>query len=66
MTFSVSFPSRLSKTMGWKDLGKSYNSLFGFGIMIIIEDLKYNGYQPILKHVLAIFMILPSQQEKRC
>ena len=61
MTFSISFPNVLSKTMGWKDLGESYDSLFGFGMTIVVDDLKYNGHQPISKHVLAIFMILPRQ-----
>ena len=57
----MSFPNVLSKTMGWKDLGESYDSLFGFGITIVVDDLKCNGHQPISKHVLAIFMILPRQ-----
>jgi len=61
MTFLMSFPNVLSKTMGWKDLGKLYDSLFSFGMTIVIEDLKCDGYQPISKHVLAIFMILPRQ-----
>ena len=61
MTFLMSFPNVLSKTMGQKDFGKSYDSLFSFGMIIIIEDLKCDSHQPILKHALAIFMILPRQ-----
>ena len=34
----MSLPIVLSKTMGWKDLGESYNDLLGLE-MIIDEDL---------------------------
>ena len=60
MTFLMSFPNVLNKTIDWKDLEELYD-LFSFGMTIVIEDLKYNSYQPISKHVLAIFMILLRQ-----
>ena len=57
----MSFPNVLSKMMGWKDLEELYDSLFSFGMTIIIENLKYNSHQPISKHALAMFIILPRQ-----
>ena len=38
MTFSISLPKVLSKTIGLNDLGESYNDLFGLG-MITVDDL---------------------------
>jgi len=40
MTFSMSFSRVLKRTMGLNDFGESYNSLLGFGMMILIEVLK--------------------------
>ena len=43
MTFSISFPIVLSNTIGRKDLGELYDSLFNLGIMIIDDNLKWFG-----------------------
>jgi len=40
MTFLISLPVVLSRTMGWKDLGVLYKSLFGLGMMTVLADLK--------------------------
>ena len=40
MTFSISFPMVLSRTISLKDLGESYDFLLGLEIMIDIEVLK--------------------------
>ena len=42
MTFSMSLPIVLSKTMGLKALGESYNSLLGLEMMMD-ETLKCAG-----------------------
>jgi len=54
----MSFSSVLRRMIGWNALGESYNSLFSLGITIIVDNLKYNGYEPSSKQALAIFMIL--------
>ena len=43
--------------MGLKDFSELYNILLGFGIMIVIEFLKWLGQYPISKHTLAIVMM---------
>ena len=43
MTFLNNFPIVLSKIMGQKVLGISYDFLLGLGIMMVIKTLKYNG-----------------------
>ena len=43
ITFSISLPTMLSRTIGLKDFGKSYDVLFGLGMMTVIDLLKYNG-----------------------
>jgi len=40
MTFSMSFPKVLRRTMGLKVLGELYDSLLGLGKMMDIEILK--------------------------
>jgi len=40
MTFSMSLLVVLSRTMGWKDLGVLYKSLFSLGMMTMLADLK--------------------------
>jgi len=40
MTFSISFPRVLSKTIGLNDLGESYNALLGLGMITIVDLLK--------------------------
>ena len=43
MTFSISFPRVLSKTIGLNDLGESYDDLFGLGMITIDDLLKWFG-----------------------
>jgi len=43
MTFSMSLPKVFNKTMGLKDLGESYDSLFSFGMTTVVDILKYEG-----------------------
>ena len=44
--------------MGLKDLKELYNFLFDFGMIIVIDILKYEGQWPSSKYVLAMLMIL--------
>jgi len=43
MAFSMSFPKMLRRMMGLNDFGELYESLWGFGMMMIIEVLKWDG-----------------------
>jgi len=43
MTFSISLPKVLSKTIGLKDLDMSYEDLLGFGITMVVKILKWNS-----------------------
>jgi len=54
----MSFSSVLRRMIGWNALGESYDSLFSLGITIIVDNLKYNSYEPSSKQALVIFMIL--------
>ena len=40
MTFLISFPSILRKTIGWNVLGLLYDGLLDFGMIIDIKFLK--------------------------
>ena len=40
MTFLISLPKVLSKTIGLKDLGVLYEDLLSFGITTIVDVLK--------------------------
>jgi len=43
MAFSMSFPKVLRRMMGLNDFGESYNFLWDFGMMMVIEVLKWDG-----------------------
>jgi len=43
MTFSISLPTVLRKTIGLNDLGESYKFLFGLGMMTVVDFLKCEG-----------------------
>ena len=58
MTFSISLPIILRRTMGLNDLGESYDFLLGLGITIVLEILKCDGQYPKLIQELAIWMKL--------
>jgi len=40
ITFLISLPTVLSKTIGLNDLGESYEDLLGFGITTVVDVLK--------------------------
>ena len=61
MTFSISFPKVLSKTIGLNDLGESYDDLFGLGMITINDLLKWFGQYSKSIQAFAIFMILAMQ-----
>ena len=50
-----------SRTMGLKNLGKSYDNLFGLGIIIIVDFLKWFGQYPKLIQAFDIPMMLRRQ-----
>jgi len=54
----MSFPSILRRMIRQNALGESYDSLFGLGMTIVVDDLKYDSHKPSSKQALAIFMIL--------
>jgi len=56
MTFSISLLIMLSRMIGLKSFGESYNSLLGLEIIINIETLKYNGQWPKSIHTSAMLM----------
>ena len=40
MTFSISLPTVLNRTIGLNNLEESYNGLLDFGIMTVVDLLK--------------------------
>ena len=69
ITFSISLPTVLRRTIGLNNLGESYNFLFGLGMTIIVDLLKCEGQYPnsiqaltmwmiILRHLLSLRIIL--------
>ena len=61
MIFLIIFPKVLSNTIGWKDLGESYNSLLDLGMITIDNNLKLFGQYPKSMHALSILMTLVIQ-----
>ena len=47
-----------NRTMGWKDLGESYDALLGLGMIMVMNVLKWNGQCPKSMQALAISMSL--------
>ena len=58
MTFSMSFPMVLSRTICLKDLEELYNSLLGLEITMDVDVLKWEGQLPSSKHAPVMLMIL--------
>jgi len=56
MTFSISLLVVFSRTMGRKDLGELYESLFGLGMIIVLVDLKCDSQYSRFMHALAMCM----------
>ena len=57
MTFLMSLSGILSKTIGLNAFRESYDILFGFGIIMDKNVLKWEGQWPRLIQVLAILII---------
>jgi len=62
MTFSMSLPVVLSRTIRWKDLGVLYKSLLSLGMITVLVDLKWEGQYSNLIQVSAMFLILSKQR----
>jgi len=58
ITFSMSFPMILSRTIGLKDLGESYNFLLGLEMTMNVNVLKWEGQWPSSKYASVMLMIL--------
>jgi len=54
MTFSMSLPIVLRRTISLNVLGESYDILLGFGITLVVEILKCEGQKPKSKHEFTI------------
>jgi len=61
MTFSISLPKVLSKTIGLNNLDESYDDLFGLGMITVDDLLKWFGQYPKSMQVFAILMMLVMQ-----
>ena len=59
ITFLISLPTVLSRTIGLKDFSKSYDFLFSLEMMIVIDLLKCYGQYPSSIQVLAIWIMIP-------
>ena len=55
MNFLMSFPKVLRSMIGLKE---SYDSLLGFGMIMDVNILKWDGQLPNLKHTSVILIIL--------
>ena len=54
----MSFSKVLKRIIGLKDLGKLYDFLLGFGMMMDMDILKWDGQWPNSKYTSAILIIL--------
>ena len=61
MTFLMSLPTVLRRTIGLNTLGESYDFLFSLKMTIMVDLLKCEGQYPNLIHMLAILMIILRQ-----
>ena len=58
ITFSMSLPTVLRRTIGLNNLEELYNFLFGLEMMTIVDFLKCEGQYPNSIHTLAMWMII--------
>ena len=58
ITFSMSLPTVLKRTIGLNDLGESYNFLFSLEMTIIVDLLKCEGQYPNSIQALVMWMII--------
>jgi len=61
MTFLMSLPVVLSRTIGQKDLGVLYKSLFSLEMMTVLADLKLEDQCSKLMQVSVIFISFSKQ-----
>ena len=61
MTFLMSLPTVLRRTIGLNTLSESYNFLFGLGMTIVVDLLKCKGQYFNSIHALVILMIILRQ-----
>ena len=61
ITFSMSLLRVLRRTIGQKAFGWSYDDLFGLGMTIVVDTLKYFGQWPNSMQVSAMLIILDRQ-----
>ena len=57
ITFSMSLPIVLRRTIGLNDLGESYDFLLDLGMTIMVDFLKCKGQYPSLIQALAILIM---------
>ena len=57
ITFSMSLPTVLRRTIGLNDLDESYKFLFSLEMMTVVNFLKCKGQYPNLIQVLAMHMM---------
>ena len=58
ITFSMSFPNVLRRTIRQNIFEESYDALLGFEMIIKVDVLKYDSQWLRLMHILAILTIL--------
>ena len=58
MTFLISLPKVLRRTIGLNAFRESYNILLDFDITIVVEILKWEGQKLKLKHEFTILIKL--------
>ena len=61
ITFSMSLPNVLRRTIGQNAFGWSYKDLLGLGMIIVDKTLKYFGQYPKLIHESAMLIMLVRQ-----
>ena len=58
ITFLISLPTVLSRTIGLKDFGESQDFLFSLGMTTVVDLLKYDGQYPSSIQVLVMWMMI--------
>ena len=58
ITFLISLPTVLSRTIGLKDFGESQDFLFSLEMTTVVDLLKYDGQYPSSIQVLVMWMMI--------
>ena len=58
ITFLISLPTVLSRTIGLKDFGESQDFLFSLGMTTVVDLLKYDGQYPSSIQVLVMWIMI--------